>query len=159
MNEYAIQQLKDSLREIISLVTQRGKPLSPELKAMIAQAMEHVAERIQTLRQQENQPTPNPDAGIDRAMPSSNIYGFNYDYDNGKLLVKFQGNKGEGEGSVYGYEGVPPYMFNLFKRGAAIAKTTGQNKWGSWWRGKSPSIGSAFHSFIKGGGYPYQKLS
>ena len=78
---------------------------------------------------------------------------------NQKLLVKFQGNDGVGQGPVYAYEGVQPYIFNLFKHGAAIAKTTGSNKFGSWFRGKSPSVGAAVHQFLIAGNYPYQKVA
>jgi len=47
----------------------------------------------------------------------------------------------------------------MFKMGAVAAKTSGQNKWGKWWKWKSPTLGGAFFSLIKMGGYPYQKIS
>lgn len=163
--EQQINTIKDSIRQMVQLITQRGEPLTDELRQMIAQAMEHAATRIQQLRQQQAaQEQPNPQIPvastpeITQSMPSSNVYGFNYDYDNGRLLVKFQGDRNAGEGPIYSYEGVPPYIFNLFKRGAAIAKTSGRNKWGSWYRGKTPSIGAAMDAFIKNGGYSYQRL-
>lgn len=161
MNEQKIEDLKNALKEIVMMISQREGPLPEDLKVLLVQAMEHVANRIQQLRQEDQgveELTP-PQPEIQQAMPSSNIYGFNYDYDNNKLLVKFQGNDGVGQGPVYSYEGVQPYIFDLFKRGAAIAKTTGKNKWGSWWKGKSPSIGAAMNAFIKAGNYPYQKVA
>jgi hypothetical protein len=136
------------------------------MQGYLAKALEHAINRVAELRQEQQQEGPvdelqpiqkQPD--MQQAMPSSNIYGFNYDYDNNKLLVKFQGNDGVGQGPIYGYEGVQPYIFDLFKRGAAVAKTTGKNKWGKWWTGKTPSIGAALNAFIKKGNYPYQKLS
>jgi hypothetical protein len=164
--EQQIEDLKNALREVMKMVTQRGEPLSEELKLQVARVMEHVASRIQQLREEQQNEEPveqlQPNLAqpkIQEAMPSSNVFGFNYDYDNQKLLVKFQGNDGVGQGPIYSYEGVPRYIFDLFKRGAAIAKTTGHNKWGSWWTGKTPSIGAAMHSFIKNGGYAYQRLS
>lgn len=167
MNEDRIEELKNALREVIGLVTQRNEPINPELKAMLAQVMEHVASRIQELRQEEFSeeeiPPVVPPSGnkvtLSRPMPSSNIHSFGYDDKTGKLLVKFQGDYPQQNGPVYGYEGVPPMIFELFKRGAVSAKTDGQNKWGKWWKGKNPSLGAAMYSLIKQGGYPYQRLT
>lgn len=92
--------------------------------------------------------------GIEHApINSSNIYGFKYDPKTGRLLVRFQ------SGSVYGYQGVPPGIFRVFQAGAIPAKTNGSNAFGKWWIGKMPSLGSAFFSLIRNGGYPYQRLS
>ena len=85
-------------------------------------------------------------------LQSSNVWGFSHNPKNGDLFVRFN------NGSVYGYEGVPLPVFKIFASGAIPAKTSGQNSFGRWWRGKSPSLGSAFHQLIKLGGYPYQKL-
>ena len=92
-------------------------------------------------------------------MPSSNVYGFNFDKGSGKLLVKFQGNDGLGQGPVYEYEGVPPIIFELFKKGAIPARTDGENKWGRWWKGKVPSLGASLYTLIKNGGFPYQRVA
>lgn len=156
-NEQKINELKEALREIMMMIAERNQPIGQDLKAMLVQVMEHVATRIKELRSETIPPIEVPD--MQPAMPSSNIFGYNYDYKNGELFVKFQGDDGVGQGPVYSYQGVPKYMFDLFKRGAAIAKTTGKNKWGSWWKGKTPSIGAAMHAFIKNGGYPYQKVA
>jgi hypothetical protein len=92
--------------------------------------------------------------GIPQApLDSSNIYGFQYDPKSGHLKVRFQ------SGSVYSYQGVPPGIFNVFRQGAVPAKTSGQNQFGKWWRGKIPSLGAAFYEMIRSGGYPYQKIS
>lgn len=85
-------------------------------------------------------------------LQSSNIWGFQYNPKNGDLFVRFNG------GSVYGYEGVPLSIFKIFQSGAIPAKTSGQNSFGRWWKGKTPSLGASFHSLIKLAGYPYQKL-
>lgn len=58
MIEQQIEDIKNSLREMIQLITQRGEPLSNELKLKIAQVMEHAANRIKELRQQQNEQTP-----------------------------------------------------------------------------------------------------
>ena len=91
--------------------------------------------------------------GIPQApIESSNIYGFQYDPKSGNLKVRFQ------SGSVYGYTGVPPGVFNVFQQGAVPAKTDGQNEHGRWWQGKMPSLGAAFYNLIRQGNYPYQRL-
>jgi hypothetical protein len=92
--------------------------------------------------------------GIDRApLDSSNIYGFQYDPKSGALKVRFQ------SGAVYGYQGVPKQIYQIFANGAVPAKTSGQNEHGRYWIGKNPSLGAAFSALIKQGGYPYQRLS
>lgn len=98
--------------------------------------------------------------GIQHAdLNSSNIYGFRYDPQSKKLLVKFQGNGASGQGPVYSFEGVPQQIYNTFASGAIPARTEGQNRWGRWWRGKQPSLGSSFFSLIRNGGYPYRRMS
>lgn len=93
------------------------------------------------------------------AMPSSNVEGFAYDDKTGRLLVRFLGKHPNKNGPIYGYEGVPPNIFEIFRKGAIPAKTNGKNKWGEWWQGKYPSIGAAMYHLIKAGGYPYQRLT
>ncbi len=56
MNEQAINQIKEALREMLRLLVERGESLSDEMKVAITQAMDHAANRIQELRQQEQQP-------------------------------------------------------------------------------------------------------
>jgi hypothetical protein len=91
--------------------------------------------------------------GIQEApLDSSNVYGYQYDPKSGRLKVRFQ------SGSVYEYGGVPAGVFKVFQQGAVPAKTTGKNRYGQWWTGKIPSLGAAFYSLIRQGGYPYQRL-
>jgi len=144
----------------VNEVVQSGEEIPDELADQISNFIQALTERIQELESSVEGLSPNQQPELTPSTyPSSNIYGFNYDYDNNNLLVKFQGNGEEGQGPVYSYSGVPPYMYNLFKQGAALAKTTGKNKWGSWWKGKTPSMGAAMHAFIKKGGYPYQQVA
>jgi hypothetical protein len=107
-------------------------------------------------RLQENQPQERSREveGIPQApLQSSNIWGMAYDQRNRKAYVKFQGD------GVYEYDGIPPMIFELFRRGSVPAKTNGQNQFGKWWKGKNPSLGAAFFELIRNGGYPYQKIS
>lgn len=126
---------------------------APELNAILRnpQQLGNLIQRLQTTMPQGQRGQAD---GIKQApIDSSNIYGFKYDPKSGRLLVRFQ------SGSIYGYQGVPQGVFKVFQQGAVPAKTNGRNQHGSWWRGKMPSLGSAFYNLIRQGGYPYQRLS
>jgi hypothetical protein len=68
------------------------------------------------------------------------------------MKVRFQG------GSEYEYDGVPMNIYNAFAKGNAAAQTTGQNKYGKWWKNKLPSLGAAMNQYIKRGNFPYKKI-
>lgn len=109
---------------------------------------------IQRLEQNQPQERNREIDGILQApIQSSNVWGFAYDQPNKKLYVRFQGD------GVYEYEGVPPQIFKLFQQGAIPAKTNGENQYGQWWEGKTPSLGASLHELIKTKGYPYQKVA
>jgi KTSC domain len=165
MNEQRIEELKNALREVMQLVTSRNQPLTNELRQMLFQVFEHVGNRIQQLRQEDQNPVEglpptNPqEPQLNAGMPSSNIHSFGYDDKSGRLLVKFQGEYPRENGPVYAYGGVPKVIYDLFRKGAVPARTDGQNKWGRWWKGKVPSLGASLFTLIKNGGYPYQRLT
>ena len=187
MNEQAVNQIKDALREMMALLVQRGEPLSDELKAKLAQVMEHAANRIQQLREQGEQelepetiedeqsqvseefgpsePPAQPPSGgpIPELEPapheSSNINAFRYDPKSQRLYVKFQGKYPAQNGPVYKYEGVPNFIYDVFSRGSVAPKTSGRNAWHTWKEGIAPSHGASMYALIRKGGYPYQRLS
>ncbi len=169
MNEQRIQELKNSLMELFQAIESSGEEIIGELESMLVQAMEHVANRIQQLRQEnpvDGMPPLSPQGpsgphgpDLTQSMPSSNIEGFSYDKDSGRLLVRFLGKHPDRNGPIYGYEGVPQNIFDIFRKGAIPAKTNGKNKWGEWWKGKYPSIGAAMYHLIRAGGYQYQRLT
>jgi len=98
--------------------------------------------------------------GIPKAdVNSSNVYGFQYDPRSKSLRVKFNGKDFIEDGPIYEYANVPPFIARMLQQGAIPAKTDGSNRWGAWWKGKSPSLGSSMYSLIKMGGFPYTKLS
>lgn len=87
-----------------------------------------------------------------KSIKSSNVWKFKYDTETGDLVVKFQ------DGSVYTYFNVSLSDFEQFASGSGgTCKTSGSNKWGTWERGKSPSVGAAVwdilmkYSYSKGG--------
>jgi hypothetical protein len=127
----------------------------PEANNLL-QNPEELVRVIQDLQQQfpagtlENQ----SEGGIPHAqLQSSNVYGFQYSPQDGRLLVRFQG------GSTYQYSGVPPSVFQVFARGAVPAKTSGSNQHGVWWEGKIPSLGAAFYAMIRNGPYAYERVA
>lgn len=131
----------------------------PELQALLRNPTEldNTIRQLHAMMPTGEQPV---SEGIQHAdINSSNIYGFKYDPNTGKLLVKFQGSGESGQGPIYEYSNVPKNIFNIFRLGAVPAKTSGRNKFGVWWRGKMPSLGAAMYELIKKGGYPYQRLS
>lgn len=159
MNEQRIQELKDALRDIMAMIVDRGQPLNDDIRQMLAQVMEHVAERIQALRQEGESSVEGLQPELEPSMASSNINSFAYDDKTGNLMVKFQGDYPQQNGPVYSYGGVPKQIFDLFRSGSVPARTEGKNKWGKWWKGKVPSMGASMFTLIKGGGYPYKKVS
>ncbi len=157
-NEEQINALKEALRDVMMIIAERGQPLNEDLKALLVQVMEHVANRIQQLKGEEQLPTKAPNLEPSQ-HPSSNINSFGYNEDTGELMVKFQGDYPQQNGPIYKYGGVPKQIFELFRKGAVPARTNGQNKWGKWWKGKVPSVGASMFTLIKNGGYPYQKVA
>jgi hypothetical protein len=95
--------------------------------------------------------------GIQNTMyPSSNVAGLKYNPNTHKLLVKFHGVEKE---PIYQYEGVPRQIFEFLRHGNAIAQTKGKNRWGEWWKGKSPSIGRGVVDYLIKSGYNYRRLN
>lgn len=108
-------------------------------------------ERLQTQLPQGEPPVVD---GIPHApLNSSNVWGANYDQRSGKMRVRFN------SGAVYEYDNVPINIFRAFISGNAAARTDGQNRFGRWWRQKSPSIGAAMHQYIRRGNFPYRRLN
>lgn len=166
MHEEQIESIKQAIRELMQYIQKKGS-LSEEEKLSIAQALDHAANRITQLRQEQQAaqqteqavPPPTPPQEQQGQIPSSNINRFAYDPKTRSLLVKFQGDYPQENGPVYQYSNVPEQVFEVFRRGAIPAKTNGSNRWGRWWRGKSPSLGASFYEAIRQGGYPYQRVA
>lgn len=88
---------------------------------------------------------------------SSNVSGIKFVPEKNKLYVRFHS---DGIEPVYEYLNVPLPIAELILAGAGVAKTSGQNKWGRWWKGKSnPSWGASVNQFLKSGGYSYNKIA
>ena len=107
-------------------------------------------QRLSQMMPQGEQPVQD---GIQHAdLNSSNVWGARYDPRSGKMRVRFQG------GSIYEYDGIPRPIFDAFIHGNAEARTSGQNQYGRWWKNKNPTLGGAFHKYIKAGNFPYRRI-
>ena len=160
MNELQeFQGLLQELLQAIQLSMESGEIFSDDLQGEIARTLELLYNRIEELLGKEIPSIPQKEPELSSSMPSSNVESFGYDDKTGRLLVRFLGKYPQRNGPVYGYEGVPKVIFDIFKHGAIPARTDGKNKWGKWWKGKVPSVGASMFTLIKNGGYPYQRLS
>jgi len=159
-----LQELEQLLRELmqgIQAVLQSGEMLSDQFQGQLAQTLELLVNRIDQLQAENPTEDLQPiqtQPQLNESMPSSNIESFGYDNKNGNLLVRFLGDYPNREGPTYAYSGIPRQIFDLFQKGAIPARTNGKNKWGKWWKGKTPSIGASMYTLIKGGAYPYQRI-
>lgn len=147
------------MAEIISIVnemTAAGEQIDDETMGAVAGVIESITQRILQLRLTVPVETPQLD---EAPFPSSQINSFKYDPRKKRLFVKFMGPKTANSGPTYRYEGVPSFIYEVFRRGAVGPTTTGRNRYHAWHRGVLPSLGAAMHWLIKSGGYPTTKLS
>ena len=184
--ENLIDQIIDKLQEIVQSGEILSDEFQGQIAQELGATMQRIEQLSSAAPQsptanpiQETQPTqatgattPTPSIG-EGALPiggqipplenapyeSSNIHAFRYEPKSQKLYVKFQGKDVANAGPVYSYEGVPPFIFDVFKRGAVGPVTSGSNKWHTWRKDVLPSHGAAMYHLIKAGGYPYQRLS
>ena len=158
-----MNELIEYAQSIIDYLNQNGASLNIESQRALGEFLQNILQIIEQQNQNAPQIQPAPAAQnpqpIQQAMPSSNVEGFAYDDKTGRLLVRFLGEHPNRNGPVYGYEGVPKEIFDMFQKGAIPARTDGQNKWGKWFRGKVPSIGASLYTLIKNRGYPYRRLT
>lgn len=157
-----MNELLQYVGQLIEYIEQNGASLDQNTQQELAVFLQEVMQFIQQYQQQ------NPVAGLPAAQPSpelesspypsSNVNSFKYDYNTGRLLVKFMGKDTPNSGPVYEYQGVPRFIYDVFSRGAVAPKTSGKNKWHRWERGVMPSLGAAMYHLIRTN-YPYQRIS
>lgn len=153
--------IPDSARLLWELAGRNPEPFAkyiqqfpaPELQ-LIASSPNRILETVEKL-QREMPPERLGEAdGIPEAwLNSSNVYGYQYDPRTQKLQVRFN------NGGIYEYDSIPKEIYDLFNAGAIPARTDGENEYGSWWKGKQPSLGATFYWLIREGGFPYKKLN
>lgn len=85
-----------------------------------------------------------------RNLNSANVDRILFNDETGELAIQFK------EGDVYIYPNQTKLMFDSLVRGEGICRTEGENKWGSWFVGKTPSIGAAVYSKLVEGDAPFR---
>ena len=79
-------------------------------------------------------------------VTSSNVDKVLYNDETMELVIKFN------DGSIYTYYSVPFQVFTSLIKPLALAKTEGENEYGSWYVGK-PSVGAGVHQYLEGYDY------
>ena len=152
-----MNELVEYAQLLMSFLQDQGPRLNVESQQAVASMLQSV---LQIIEQQGQAGTPpNEPTQITPSMPSSNVEGFSYDPENKKLLIRFHGEFPNRDGPIYSYDDVPPVVFQMVQRGAVPASTNGQNKWGKWWKGKSPSVGASVYNMIRMQGYNYRRVA
>lgn len=154
-------EFQGQLAELLNLATERITQLNEEIQLGDVEDEEKIiADNIPIDEEPVGGAAPEPIPPLDPAPhESSNINAFRYEPDKKKLYVKFQGKYPQQNGPIYSYQDVPPYIFDIFRRGSIAPKTSGQNAWHKWKEGVTPSHGASMYALIKAGGFPYQRLS
>ncbi len=82
---------------------------------------------------------------------SSNVDKVMFNDESNELVIKFN------DGSIYTYFDIDFTDFVNVVNGNAVCTTSGENKWGSWDLGKSPSVGAAVWNYLIDTNATYKK--
>jgi len=84
-------------------------------------------------------------------IQSSNVKKIMYNDETKEMFIQFQ------DKSIYTYFDVSMNLFLDVSGGSATCITSGENQYGSWFVGKTPSVGAAVHKFLIKKGIKYRK--
>lgn len=84
-------------------------------------------------------------------IQSSNVKKIMYNDETREMFIQFQ------DKSIYTYYDVSMNLFLDVSGGQATCITSGQNKYGRWYVGKTPSVGAAVHKFLVKKGIKYKR--
>jgi len=90
---------------------------------------------------------------IQGGVASSNVDSYRYNDVSGELILTFN------DGSRYRYYQIDKDDFESIVLGDAECITEGENEYGRWFIGKSPSVGAAVWQYLIDKGVRYQKLT
>ena len=82
---------------------------------------------------------------------SSNVDRVKYFEDEKRLVVKFN------DGSYYTYFEIDENIFKSIIQGDAVCRTEGENEFGEWFVGKTPSVGAAIWKYLVEGNVRMQQ--
>jgi hypothetical protein len=187
MNSQALEVLLRDFLSAASALMQSGEELDDDFYGEMTKTLSLLWDRLQQAREAESQqedleeaeeeqaqvagdlepevpppsiPTGEPIPPLEPAPhESSNINAFRYNPETKELFVKFQDKYPGTNGPVYVYDKVPKNIFKMFARGSVKPKTSGSNAWHTWHKNQTPSHGASMYALIRGGGYPYRKVS
>lgn len=87
-----------------------------------------------------------------RSSPqSSNVDRILYNDETKEMVIKFN------NGRFYTYYDVDFEEFNGVLTGDAVCRTSGDSQWGSWFVGKTPSVGAAVYEYLVRSGKTYRR--
>jgi len=82
---------------------------------------------------------------------SSNLKKIQYNDETMEMVIQFQG------GEFYTYFNVPFDTFMNVSEGRAVCVTSGENRYGKWEVGKTPSRGASIWKYLRDTGIKYKK--
>ena len=85
------------------------------------------------------------------SIPSANVRRIVYNDETKEMVIQFQ------DKSIYTYFEVPFKTFLNVSGGEATCITDGENAFGSWYVGKSPSVGAAVWKYLRDSNIKYKK--
>lgn len=87
-----------------------------------------------------------------RSAPnSSNVDRVMYNDETRELVIRFN------DGAYYTYFDIDFTEFVDIFNGAGICRTSGKNRWGEWFVGKTPSVGAAVYNILVRSGKRYSR--
>ena len=152
--------MEEWLNEVLLILQdmlENGEEIPDALFAEIANAIEEINQTEQAPIELPNAP-PAPEV-TQGEHPSSNIEGFKYSPEKKELLIQFHGPYPQAKGPIYSYQNVPAYIYDVVSRGSVGPRTTGANRYHSWQKGVTPSLGASVYALIKNAGYPYERVA
>lgn len=90
---------------------------------------------------------------VERDVNSSNVDSFRYDTESEILFLTFN------DGSTYKYYNITFGEFMDVTGGNAICITEGQNEFGRWFVGKTPSVGAAVYVYLTNSNKRYERAA
>lgn len=82
---------------------------------------------------------------------SSNVDRILFNDETSELVIKFN------SGAYYTYYDIDFSEFVEIFNGVGICRTSGSNKWGTWYLGKTPSVGAAVYNILIRSGKKYSR--
>jgi len=89
---------------------------------------------------------------VEGRITSSNVKSYAYDSIKLELYITFNDN------STYRYDNITIQEFFEIRNGEASCITEGSNQYGSWYVGKTPSVGAAVYKYLVRANVPFQKV-